>query len=279
MPANPYRPFEDLQARGRVTVLGDLHGKLRALEAILAERGVEEELAAGRHHVVSVGDVVDRGPRSESPEGEFFPGAEAVLDRFAQLKSRYPDRVWMTMGNHEQQHLQDIVDRKLAPGGISQWGSQGRIRLTPLRLDFLRSLPLAIRLQVGDVAALVVHGGPSRTPLVLAEARADGPLELLARNAWRDVLWGYPAWSMSGQGSWYSFTRPHVERFLAENNASVLIRGHRDEDQVLGLGAGCTFVSVHSAKGPKGMDVETDGYAYLAWDPPGPPRLVRRPLP
>ncbi|MBI4872126.1 MAG: serine/threonine protein phosphatase [Candidatus Riflebacteria bacterium] len=265
-----------LRAAPRTTILGDVHGKPRVLEAVLAERQVEAGLAAGEHLLISLGDLLDRGVRTVEDGATVFTGAEAVMDRMGGLSRRYPGRVAVLLGNHEQQHLRDIGKRRLGPGGVSGWDSQGTLRLTADRLDFLRTRPIAGVVASAGARAIVVHGGPARCDCDLEALSALGSARALDTQAGMDLLWGNPSWSPRGAGPWPCFTRLDLRRFLSQNGATVLIRGHRDEDEAFEFGEGLSFISVHTAKGPRERDEPADGYAYVAWDPPAPPRLVRR---
>ena len=48
----PYRLVAELEVPGKLTVIGDVHGKDATLECILRERSLEEELAARIHALV-----------------------------------------------------------------------------------------------------------------------------------------------------------------------------------------------------------------------------------
>lgn len=270
-----YCPFLDLRVHGRITILGDLHGKLGALESILAERAVEAGLARGDHWLLSLGDLVDRGPTESSVDSEWNVGAERLLDRVAALKARHPELVHAILGNHEQQHLVDIARRGLEPGQVSIWANEGRLRLTQGRIAFLKQMPVALRVETAGTAMVLVHGGPPQTAFDLASASLDSAAGSARESRWHDLMWSNPSWTLGPQGMGYLYTEPHVRRFLEANRCQVLVRGHRDEDRLHRLAGGHLFFSVHSAKGPRALDEPRFGHSYVAWDPPAPPYLVR----
>src|ERR1700756_2415469 len=74
---------------GPLDVVGDVHGELDALTALLAHLGYDAE---GGHpdgrHLVFVGDLCDRGPDS--------PGVIELVQRLVQS-----GRALVTLGNHE----------------------------------------------------------------------------------------------------------------------------------------------------------------------------------
>jgi hypothetical protein len=84
----------------RVVAVGDIHGAYEELLAILHQSGVIDESgrwAAGSAHLVSLGDLVDRGGRSRD-----------IIDLFMRLETEAADAggaVHVVLGNHEAMHL------------------------------------------------------------------------------------------------------------------------------------------------------------------------------
>jgi len=163
-----------------VAVVGDIHGRLDLLDALLAKI----DLAAPSATLVLVGDYVDRGPDSR-----------AVL---ARLQGLGPDTVCLR-GNHEAMLLEFLAapiergGRWLRNGGVQTLASFGidldeqassdavmsaRAALSQAMADgtqdWLRQLPLTW--QSGNL--LVTHAGPN-------------PALPIAGQADRDFLWGH----------------------------------------------------------------------------------------
>ena len=150
---------------GLLDVLGDVHGELEALHALLAHLGYDAE---GRHpdgrHLVFVGDLCDRGPDS--------PGVIALVRRLVAS-----GRALATLGNHEINLLRG--DRK--DGNDWFWSEynprdakyEPRVHLPAGERDavigFLRRLPLA--LERADVR--VVHAAWDRASI--AQLRTADP--------------------------------------------------------------------------------------------------------
>ena len=125
---------------GPLDLVGDVHGELDALRALLAHLGYD---ADGAHpdgrHLVFVGDLCDRGPDS--------PGVIALVQRLVES-----GRARVTLGNHEINLLRG--DRK--DGNDWFWSEYGardakyepRAHLPPDQRDavilFLRRQPLAL---------------------------------------------------------------------------------------------------------------------------------------
>lgn len=125
---------------GPLDVVGDVHGELDALLALLGHLGYDERGDhPGGRHLVFVGDLCDRGPDS--------PGVMAFVQRLVES-----GRALATLGNHEINLLRG--DRK--DGNDWFWGEFGardakyepRAHLPPAHRErviaFLRSLPLAL---------------------------------------------------------------------------------------------------------------------------------------
>ena len=125
---------------GPLDVVGDVHGELDALHALLAHLGYDAEgVHPDGRHLVFVGDLCDRGPDS--------PGVIALVQRLVAS-----GRALATLGNHEINLLRG--DRK--DGNDWFWNEfnardakyEPRVHLPPEQRDaviaFLRTLPLAL---------------------------------------------------------------------------------------------------------------------------------------
>jgi serine/threonine protein phosphatase 1 len=75
---------------GRIFAVGDIHGCVDKLEALLDSIDIDfnDDL------LLFVGDYIDRGPDSF-----------AVVDRLVRLKKQYPERIITLRGNHEDMFL------------------------------------------------------------------------------------------------------------------------------------------------------------------------------
>lgn len=89
-----------LRAHLPLHIVGDMHGQFRELRIILSRCG-----DPANHSYLFLGDYVDRGVQVPYPPLPYsyrtlLQGVETVLLVMA-LKIRYPDRVFMLRGNHE----------------------------------------------------------------------------------------------------------------------------------------------------------------------------------
>jgi serine/threonine protein phosphatase 1 len=154
-------------AAALVYAVGDIHGSLRKLRALLARC----ERHAGRRPMtfVFLGDYIDRGPDSVG-----------VIEAIMELQLRLKDQVIALMGNHEAVALEVIdgrtdADLWLREGGVATLDSYGVGSAGELPLEhvaWLRRLPL----RYDDGQRLFVHAGID----------PDRPLDA---QRGRDLIW------------------------------------------------------------------------------------------
>lgn len=123
----------------RIAVLGDVHGNLAALDAVLAD-----VRAAGIHRGVCTGDLVLRG---RQPEG--------CVARIALLE-------WPCVRGNTDHKVATRPPRSRSHPAAARIGSRSWTvrRLSDASLAYLAELPLTIRLHLGSFRILVMHGAP-----------------------------------------------------------------------------------------------------------------------
>jgi len=188
----------------RQLVVGDIHGCYEELAALLDKAGISEA-----DEIVSIGDLIDRGP--DSP---------AVLDFFQTAPN-----AWSLFGNHERKHLMAWLGR----GGLTPSQALARDQFSPDKyagaIEYMRTLPHALDLD----HALLVH------------AFLEPGLALDQQD--ERVLVG----TLGGQRHLErTYARPWWELY---RGAKPLIVGHRDyqgngepfvyRDRVYGIDTGC----------------------------------------
>ena len=163
----------------RVYAIGDIHGCLDELDALLASIADDVRAHPGEVSLVFVGDLVDRGPSSAG-----------VIDRLMKPIS-FATHGHVLMGNHEEAMLgvydgTGDVRAWLGYGGLQTLESYGidraehfargfdpveRMRgaIPRAHIDFLRGLP--DRVQIGDY--LFVHAGIRPGVAIEAQQPAD----------------------------------------------------------------------------------------------------------
>jgi len=86
----------DIKTDAKIVAFGDVHGAFEELASLLKETGmIDNNLnwSGGNSHLVSMGDLIDRGPRSRD-----------VIDLMIKLQSQAKasgGRVHVLLGNHE----------------------------------------------------------------------------------------------------------------------------------------------------------------------------------
>ncbi|MCP4406210.1 MAG: serine/threonine protein phosphatase [Gammaproteobacteria bacterium] len=161
----PYRPLDSYGNIGGLLnlpkhltpiVVGDLHAQTENLLKILSENMYLEALEKGDAALIILGDAVH-------PEGEdelsYMDSSILIMDMILKLKLRFPDNVFMILGNHDSFSL-DVMK-----GGIPQgllWekrviATRGETYRDAMEL-FYRQLPLVV-ISEHFVAC---HAGPPR---------------------------------------------------------------------------------------------------------------------
>ncbi len=160
--------------RGKLAIIGDVHGELEALLALLGHLGVDIDKCTSPRKLVFLGDLVDRGPDS--------PGVVALVRRLVDA-----GLAQVVLGNHELNLLRDEKkagnwwfhgqpDPRYASRLLTDASERQEI------VTFFDSLPLA--LERHDL--LVVHACPEP----LAEVTDGNPGQLYA-DAEFAILAGY----------------------------------------------------------------------------------------
>jgi len=243
------------EAKGTITVVGDLHGSLHSLSSVL--QLVLPTILSKSGTVVFNGDFVDRG--EESLE---------VLCILLILKLAYPDNVVLLRGNHEDDLIascygfRDEIRMKYGKGGNSDQIWDALVNLFPV-------LPLAARTQ----SAAILHGGlpsmsspdfdllgriesmtlkdRSKITSTSVDAEGDENLELT-----QDILWSDPDATLKDmkipnpRGCGVRFGPLVVRDFLNKYNLKYLVRSHElvsEGVRFMNCGKGRAVITVFSS--------------------------------
>lgn len=188
-------------------VFGDSHGDWRSSEAPVA-RFLE---APGERCLVGLGDYVDRAP--EDCEGGSVANAMWLLG----LAARYPDRVFLLVGNHDLSRRIPALPHDLPEEVDLLWGP-----------DVSRYNRLLGLLERGPLAALsgngvyFAHAGFPRGPPVDWRERIDHASE----ETLIDLTWSDCSASMIDRGLGQPFDEAELRRFLEKSGSHVFLRGH-----------------------------------------------------
>jgi serine/threonine protein phosphatase 1 len=203
---------------GRLLAIGDIHGCLTALNALLAQINPRPE-----DTVVALGDYVDRGPDSRG-----------AIDRLLSLQKHCS--LVPLLGNHDQMLLMivdgqdDILDDWLSFGGdatLASYGGAAPAAIPREHLDFLRSC----RMYYETERYFFVHGS----------YMADVPLDQQDANV---LLWDSLKRRLPG---------PHCS-----GKTAIVGHTSQKNGEVLDLGyLKCVDTFVYGTGWLTGMDVET----------------------
>ena len=166
---------------GALDLIGDVHGELEALLALLHRLGVDVERARVQRHLVFVGDLVDRGPDSvgvvEVVERLVEAGVASVVAGNHELNLLAGDRKegngWFFGDPND--HAQFDMKRAPFASRLATGREQDRIRA------FLGGLPLVLERQ--DLR--VVHA--AWDPTAAAELPEIGEIATLAATFERAI--------------------------------------------------------------------------------------------
>jgi diadenosine tetraphosphatase ApaH/serine/threonine PP2A family protein phosphatase len=230
----------NLKPVGEALVIGDLHGDLTSLSAIMEKSAFLKKMEANKHAtLIFLGDYGDRG--TQSPELYY-----SVLS----LKLAFPKQVVLLRGNHEgptdlmasPHDLPIHIQRKFKEKGV---GVYQRIREL---FDYFYNAVYV------EERYLMVHGGlPTKIRILQEIAEADKlhpEKSFLEELLWNDpdeqVLGTFP----SPRGAGYIFGKTVTAKILAKLNVKILIRGHEPARDGYKINHDGKILTLFSLKGP-----------------------------
>ncbi|MHC5040241.1 MAG: metallophosphoesterase [Planctomycetota bacterium] len=203
-----------LPPRGEVLFTGDLHGAKENMSRIIEIAELETYL--DRHLVIQ--EVVHNIQFGLIDRDISF----RVLERVAQLKIEFPDRVHVILGNHELSELtgkkilkeNHMLNKMFAEGIKSTYGESAReVKLA--YNTFFKSLPLAVRTSNGIFFS---HSTPPRKQIQGFDPRVfliEGEVtEKRMNHHIERLVWGR------------DFSQESADTFAKMVNAEILIVGH-----------------------------------------------------
>ena len=174
---------KELNVRESLTIVGDLHGSLGDLNAVMGLHG----RPSTKSRIIFNGDFVDRGP----------DGVE-VLAAVLGMKLAFPRHVHINRGNHEDAALSRAYDFEAEL--VSKYGVD--TSLLDDADDAFCAMPLGCVVNHGMTRTMVLHGHlPRSLPSLEELKRAPRVRSVVAESeedveVVRDVLWSDP-WDQS----------------------------------------------------------------------------------
>ncbi|KAI6192140.1 Serine/threonine-protein phosphatase [Aphelenchoides bicaudatus] len=202
-----------------INIVGDVHGQFNDLRGIFHRCG-----APNMQSYLFLGDYIDRG----------IQGIETFALLTA-LKIKYPDKVYMLRGNHEDANtcasygfLDECIQRYTFEKGEPLWRKF---------IDVFNWIPLAALL---NKSVFCMHGGISPHLQTLDEvAKIQRPSIVPPYGLACDLVWADPneenleGWAMSKRGVSVLFSQKVVETFCQKNKIDLIVRGHQLTRQML----------------------------------------------
>ncbi|MBA7631102.1 hypothetical protein ES703_38629 [subsurface metagenome] len=240
-----------LPSKGRVLVVGDLHGDLESLIFILKDSDFIERLKSENQvYVVFLGDYGDRG--SYSPE---------VYHLVLTLKSMFKEKVIMLRGNHEGPKDMECRPHDLPYFLRSRFGAKWQKIYGELRQLF----DLLYHSAVAEGKYLMLHGGLPENIISLSDiawAHETHP----AKSHLEEILWSDPGEEEisypSPRGAGRIFGREVTRTTLDRLGIKTLIRSHEPCDGIAVQQKG-RVLTLFSRKGPPYYNSQA---AYLEID-------------
>lgn len=184
----PFQPFAEKLVLPRdsvAVVMGDLHGDVRSLLAVMDElhlRGILDGFAIRKpnHHFLFLGDFTDRGAY----------GVEVLYTLF-RLHAANPDRVHLARGNHEDFHL--AIRYGFLDELRLKYGQDADIMKVMRTYDLM---PVVHYVGTGDDFLQMNHGGmePGYDPRGLLAAEGATRFQLIGKLRQKAYHQARPGW-------------------------------------------------------------------------------------
>jgi serine/threonine-protein phosphatase PPG1 len=194
-----------------VTIVGDVHGQFYDVKEMFRIGGKIPDT-----NYLFLGDYVDRGYYSVE-----------TISLLTCYKLRYPDRITMLRGNHESRQITQIYG--FCTECMKKYGNINVWKHFTAMFDYLTVAALI------DNTIFCVHGGLSPNVTTLDQIRVlERFKEVPAEGPLTDLLWSdpdpqreQPGFTHSHRGAGFVFGKEAVDKFLHNNNISLICRAHQ----------------------------------------------------
>ena len=191
------------------TIVGDIHGQFYDLLNIFDINGYPSE----DNLYLFNGDYIDRGAF----------GVETIITLMA-FKILYPNHFFMNRGNHEDINVNNRYGFRIEVA-FDKYDSE----VYDYFSEFFRFLPLG---HILNNKIIVLHGGLfSKEGVTINELKnLERGIDVPTEGLMTELLWSDPrdenGWRPSDRGAGVYFGEDVTEKFLNDNNLTLLIRSH-----------------------------------------------------
>ncbi|HEY8109574.1 MAG TPA: metallophosphoesterase family protein [Candidatus Nitrosotenuis sp.] len=209
----------EIQAPGNLVVVGDIHGDMESLCAIMQNINHQKFLSDPNNKIIFLGDYIDRGSNSIG-----------VLRTVFYLKREYPNSVILLCGNHEAIDKYYCATHTL-PNELSSRFEEMSGMIYDKLFSLFRLLPKVVIIKDH---LLLIHGG---VPTCIGEGAfydAISDEDDLDEKVAEELLWNDPRsdipnnldYVKSRRGFGMHFGKNISKKYLASTQTKVLVRSH-----------------------------------------------------
>ena len=226
------------------TIVGDIHGQFYDLLNLFEINGYPSE----ENLYLFNGDYIDRG--------QF--GVETIITLMA-FKILYPNHFFMNRGNHEDINVNNRYGFEIEVA-YDKYDAE----VYDYFSEFFRFLPLG---HIVNNKILVIHGGLfSKEGVTINELKnLERGIDVPTEGLMTELLWSDPrdekGWTPSERGAGIFFGEDVTEKFLNENNLTLLIRSHEVKMEGYEIQHGGKTITIFSA--PNYYDITGNKGAFI----------------
>jgi protein phosphatase len=247
-------------------VIGDLHGDIETLRAIL-DKIEMSRIKDGDLNIVFLGDYIDRGPNQ----------LETFLTALL-LKLEFPSSIFTLRGNHEPPKWLTPSPHDFPHLLISMYGYNLGGEIYDSALEIFEELPIALLV---EKTALMLHGGlPTTTYGKVSNLRdyligrsIDEQKIVLEEILWNDPVDGEFISMPSPRGAGYLFGETVTSWASELLGFKIVIRGHEPVREGFKVNHKGKVITIFSRLGPPYFN---ECASYYVLDPNS-PSLINKP--
>ncbi len=233
----------ELEPQGNVVVVGNLHGRVNILKQIVEKSRLIKNFSRGTCFICTGDFVHALNERDYSIE---------TIEYLSFLKERFPNRVFILLGNHEWSHVANVpihsngdnLNAKFMGLLEGEFGLKAGMKLREYA-SFFRTLPLAVR--IGRM--LISHAAPDMSIMDSSEFNSFDPLRIKSINdKFYPMLWACPKELLTDKGKEHTaYDEDDVELFLGRMEAGISVVSNENVNKFYQIGKQLIVNSMNGA--------------------------------